>query len=409
MVMQPVDDYSFVSKFLVSEEIETAKPEDADVIDVNGKDKEEPEIAVNNSTTPIVRDDATKDTYVIVTENNEGSKDYEVYKFEGADGTYGAGQASTAVNGDFTKVDKTEDVELESAKLSSFINDGNGDIEKPFLTEDDIDVSGLEAIDEGNGTGWRLIDRDPANYGNIGSNAVDFSDSDEATNTNGAVGSRSFVTGKNNEGQVPYSSIFGSGNKSFVGNYSVGTFISGFENEVYPWSYGTFTSGYINKLGTPGSTGGGNPIIYYSGAIGYSNNIYGGRASYAIGAGLTGGSAYTVLVGAANVDLTSVTANQSWSPSNSPLNPAFIVGTGDVISPNAATPTFTRKNGFVVWRNDTAELPNATIANIDARGAKAVPTVEWVQANAGGAVDSINGNTGTVVLDADDIDDTSTN
>ena len=42
-------------------------------------------------------------------------------------------------------------------------------------TSNTTEPSGLEAIDEGNGIGWRLIGKDPANYANIGENAVDLS------------------------------------------------------------------------------------------------------------------------------------------------------------------------------------------------------------------------------------------
>ena len=58
---------------------------------------------------------------------------------------------------------------------------------------DYIMPTGLEAIDEGNGVGWRLIGRDPLNYGNIGIDAVDFGFSSSA-GTTGATGNNSFNT-----------------------------------------------------------------------------------------------------------------------------------------------------------------------------------------------------------------------
>jgi hypothetical protein len=57
--------------------------------------------------------------------------------------------------------------------------------------------TGLEAIDEGNGIGWRLIGRNPANYGNIGLNAVDVSESDGASSVRGATGANSRASGLN--------------------------------------------------------------------------------------------------------------------------------------------------------------------------------------------------------------------
>jgi len=55
--------------------------------------------------------------------------------------------------------------------------------------------TGLEAITENGNTGWRLIGRDVANYGNIGNEAVDFSYSTMAINNHGATGNSSFATG----------------------------------------------------------------------------------------------------------------------------------------------------------------------------------------------------------------------
>lgn len=56
-------------------------------------------------------------------------------------------------------------------------------------------VNGLEAINEGNGIGWRLIGKDPGNYGNIGNSAVDLSNSLSNTQDFGAIGYGGFATG----------------------------------------------------------------------------------------------------------------------------------------------------------------------------------------------------------------------
>ncbi|MDT0557082.1 tail fiber domain-containing protein [Ichthyenterobacterium sp. W332] len=56
-------------------------------------------------------------------------------------------------------------------------------------------LSGLEAIDEGNSDGWRLIGANPNNYGNIGGLAVDLSRNDFASTTAGATGSIAISTG----------------------------------------------------------------------------------------------------------------------------------------------------------------------------------------------------------------------
>ncbi|HAB26668.1 MAG TPA: hypothetical protein DCE27_02040, partial [Xanthomarina gelatinilytica] len=75
------------------------------------------------------------------------------------------------------------------------ITDAKALITKEYLEANTSEASGLEAIDEGNGVGWRLVGSNPANYGNIGSNAVDLSYSFYASNTNGALGDNSFSIG----------------------------------------------------------------------------------------------------------------------------------------------------------------------------------------------------------------------
>lgn len=57
--------------------------------------------------------------------------------------------------------------------------------------------TGLERITEGTNTGWRLVGRNPANYGNIGNNAVDISTSLVASIVRGATGEFSFAQGRN--------------------------------------------------------------------------------------------------------------------------------------------------------------------------------------------------------------------
>ena len=73
-------------------------------------------------------------------------------------------------------------------------------------------TTGLESINEGNGTGWRLIGRDPANYGNIGLNAVDLSTSTSPSTTRGTTGGYSFAEGSNNVSSGDYSHAEGIGN-----------------------------------------------------------------------------------------------------------------------------------------------------------------------------------------------------
>ncbi|MFD2823808.1 tail fiber domain-containing protein [Lacinutrix iliipiscaria] len=74
------------------------------------------------------------------------------------------------------------------------ITDPKALITKEYLENTAIVATGLEAIDEGNGIGWRLIGRDPDNYYNIGENAVDLSRS-VFNNVAGASGIGAFAVG----------------------------------------------------------------------------------------------------------------------------------------------------------------------------------------------------------------------
>jgi len=70
-------------------------------------------------------------------------------------------------------------------------------------------ISGLEAIDEGNGLGWRLIGRNPDNHGNIGLDAVDLSFSTVTSITRGATGNYSTAMGHNTIASGAYAMAFG--------------------------------------------------------------------------------------------------------------------------------------------------------------------------------------------------------
>ncbi|MTE26330.1 tail fiber domain-containing protein [Winogradskyella ouciana] len=86
--------------------------------------------------------------------------------------------------------------------------------ERMLVTKEYVDsgagASGLEQITENDGitdnTGWRLKGRNAANYGPIGANAVDFSVSVVASDTNGATGPYSFAVGEGSKA-LGYSSI----------------------------------------------------------------------------------------------------------------------------------------------------------------------------------------------------------
>ena len=236
--------------------------------------------------------------------------------------------------------------------------------------------TGLEAIDEGNGTGWRLIGRDPANYGNIGLNATDLSISNSASSTKGSIGTGSLTLGLNNENPLDYSIVSGINTTITVTNpYHNGNFITGENNTIYNNMYNNIIGGFRNTIGTNGATLE-QAIVYDSIAVGDNLNMYAARNSGMIGQALSGGSVGATIVGVANVDLTTSIANAFTANFNN-YGPRFIVGTGIW---NPQNNTGTRANGFVVMSDGTATFPELSNALIDSAGVDSAVTKGWVQA-----------------------------
>jgi len=72
-------------------------------------------------------------------------------------------------------------------------------------------VSGLEKITEGGNTGWRLIDANASNHGDIGSDAIDLSIQLDPSTSHGATGIYSVAIGTNSEASGFDSVAIGSG------------------------------------------------------------------------------------------------------------------------------------------------------------------------------------------------------
>ncbi len=106
--------------------------------------------------------------------------------------------------------------------------------------------TGLEALDEGNGIGWRLIGKDPANYGNTGINAIDLSDNFSGSTVYGATGNNSIALGRNTTASNTF---------SFAGGFN--SIASGYHS----FSYGYNTRAESHKSTAFGNRniGGGSP------------------------------------------------------------------------------------------------------------------------------------------------------
>jgi len=202
--------------------------------------------------------------------------------------------------------------------------DSNGNIEL-------VISSGLLKIDEGNGFGYILTDRNPLVYGNVGMDAVDFSWSDTVGDTFGAVGTSSFAVG----------------NYVRAGNYSSIVF----GNDIINNGIGSFDAG-INLRDA-----------------GYTNSLFG------IGHDVT--SMNTTVVGqASNIILEGII---DFNSTNKPL---FVVGNGTIANNDSDYNVLTRSDALIVRLNGSIEAPSLTTAliNEDVTG-KILTTKEWFQAN----------------------------
>ncbi|WP_179320301.1 tail fiber domain-containing protein [Winogradskyella helgolandensis] len=169
---------------------------------------------------------------------------------------------------------------------------------KALITKEYADTKlisiGLEAIDEGNGIGWRLKGRNPDNFGNIGEGAIDFSE---------------------NGGTFPISNAGATGGYSTAMGY--GTRASGYQS-IAMGSYTTASGGFSTAMG--------------------SYTTASGIASTAIGSGTTASSYASLAIGRYNVGGGNAT---SWVTSD----PLFEVGVGTFSSHSNALTIL--KNGKV--------------------------------------------------------------
>lgn len=216
--------------------------------------------------------------------------------------------------------------------------------------------------------GWRLIGKDPADYGVIGSNAVDFSSPYTAGTGNfGALATNSAVFGANNL-------ITSNGYAGFLGGYA--NTIGATES-----SQGSAAFGTGNTIDAVHSfiSGKDNALSGHSGGVGYSlisgrNNILEGSYSTLLGVSLWSDSVGTTIVGRANTQYDADTGL------NSPTAPVFIVGNGTLlVGDNYAD---VRNDALVVLLNGTVTAPSLTTALIDAEATgKILTTKEWVTSN----------------------------
>lgn len=132
-------------------------------------------------------------------------------------------QTTITYSGGTIDFDATEFMAVPYAKHATtaetasnvFSGDYNDLINQPTITI----PTGLEALNEGNGKGWRLSGKSPSHYGNIGFNAVDLSYSITIGGVGGATGNYSIAMGTHTKASGDHSTAMGSATKA-LGRYS---------------------------------------------------------------------------------------------------------------------------------------------------------------------------------------------
>jgi len=201
------------------------------------------------------------------------------------------------ISGDYTIIDWASDTHF----LNVQINTGGGLVDMgttefktvPYALQADNattaisaltaltanNVTGLETLDEGNGIGWRLVGKDPDNFGNIGENAVDLSNSAFATTSVGATGYASTALG-----------VFTTASGDYATAMGLSTIASG--------DYATAMGRDSDATGNNSTAMGSSTIAsgFISTAMGRST-IASGFASIAMGAGSNASGDYSTAMG----------------------------------------------------------------------------------------------------------------
>jgi len=240
--------------------------------------------------------------------------------------------------------------EVIAPNLTSAIINATGNTS--LVTKEYVDAqsggsspTGLESITENGNTGWRLIGRNPSNYGDIGPGAIDLSYSNSTSTEAGATGTQSFASG--------YYTI-SSGNTSHAEGYY--TTASG--DYSHAEGYNTYATGV------------------YSHAEGFDTNAS-GQVTHAEGQGTIAQNNNMHAAGSWNVGTATDTIHETGIGTNS----------GN------------RLNAFEIYTDGTLTAPEATISLINSRGNSALTTKEYVDAQTSGGstgLESIteNGNIG---------------
>ena len=157
-------------------------------------------------------------------------------------------------------------------------SDANGKASWQTAAGGATDSSQLQKITEGGNTGWRILGRDTANYGDIGLRAIDLSYNNSASTTKGANGLGSIATGFGTTASATGSTAMGQG-----------TTASGISSTAM--GQGSIASGTQSTAMGEGTTASGN----HSTAIGHLTISSGNRSTSMGGSTISSGSLSTAM------------------------------------------------------------------------------------------------------------------
>lgn len=200
----------------------------------------------------------------------------------------------------------------------------------------------FKSITEGSNTGYvhKYRADNPANYGNIGSNAVDLSFS-TSSGTRGATGFNSFAAGRNTTASHDQTVAMGDGSQATgIRSVAIGSQnIASGSSSVAIGSSNTASGGYAVALGRSNVAS-----VENATAMGYGNTAS-GQISIAMGRGNTANSYYSTFIG-------------GWGTVFTGQNAVNRVATDILFNIGNGTDNNSRSNALSLFKNGRLELPS---------------------------------------------------
>ena len=201
-------------------------------------------------------------------------------------------------------------------------------------------VTGLEAIDEGNGIGYRLVGRNPNNHGDVGLNAVDLSLNFTTSTVRGATGNYALAAGFNTTASGTYATAMG--RNTIASEFS--TIAIG--NQATASNVGSISLGSFTTANGNSST-----------AIGSQTNAT-GEYSTALGSQTTASGPYSTALGRN----TSATGNYATAMGRNTTAISYSTAMGDETSASGSYSTAMGRQTIASGNNATA-IGRSTIAS----------------------------------------------